>query len=202
MGNQSSKAVRRFPTRPATPATTVPVAQARAPPTPSRPAAAESTPPPTTTAAAAEGMQEEDPRAEHVRLLEHFQRMDFDVHSFPKREYRKDNEMIDILSHRSALSALDNPTQPRSASSAPSTRIPVTELEPLFGLRRQAGMTTEQLSARFGLAPAVIDTLLRHFNTPEIVVGGSGASEKVDGVWVEDLVRYRREEASGNRSAI
>ncbi|KAJ3178371.1 hypothetical protein HDU87_003687 [Geranomyces variabilis] len=201
MGNQSSKAVRRFPTRPATPATTVPVAQARAPPTPSRPAAVEFPSPPA-TAAAEKGVQEEDPRAEHVRLLEHYQRMDFDVHSFPKREYRKDNEMINILSHRSALSALDNPTQPRSASSAPSTRVPVTELEPLFGLRRQTGMTTEQLSARFGLAPAVIDSLLRHFNTPEIVVGGSGASEKVDGVWVEDLVRYRREEASGNRSAI
>ncbi|KAJ3162098.1 hypothetical protein HDU86_005796 [Geranomyces michiganensis] len=202
MGSQSSKTARRFPARPATPATAVPVAQVRAPPTPSPHAAATSSTSPPSTTAAAESTHEDDPRAEHVRLLEHYQRLDFNVHSFPKREYRKDNEMIDILSRRSALSELDNPTQPRSASAGPPTRIPVSELEPLFGLRRSTGMTTEQLSARFGLAPAVIETLLRHFNTPEIVVGGSGASEKLDGVWVEDLVRYRKEEASGTRSPI
>ncbi|KAI8919001.1 hypothetical protein DFJ77DRAFT_452715 [Powellomyces hirtus] len=216
MGAQSSKAARRFPTRPPAPS------PSSAPPPPPSPSAAaaplpqasqlppqqQPIPPPHSGAAGGvnDGGGEADPRAEHMRLLEHFNRMAFDVHSFPKREYRKDNEMLGILASRSQKHAEDAYTSSERSSrhlASSSRRIPASELETLFGVRRSAGMTAAQLGDRFGVDETVVATLLTHFNTPEARGGaGAGGSEKMDGVWVDNMVAYRMQEAKDARSAI
>ncbi|TPX69477.1 hypothetical protein SpCBS45565_g02437 [Spizellomyces sp. 'palustris'] len=202
MGAQSSKAARRFPPRPpsgaspSTPAPTPTATPSAAQPHmqlgPHQPTHA--SPP---TAASIE--TKEDPREEHKRLLEHYQQMAFDVHSIPKREYRKDNELLTILAKRDQNTAQDQ----RSPSARPlpgtSRRLPTRDIADLFALRRMAGPAAwppAKLAEKYGLDERTVDVLLRHYNTHE-TVGMAGGSERMDGIWVEDLVEFRKREAKG-----
>lgn len=82
--------------------------------------------------------------------------------------------------------------------------IPTRELENLFALRRMAGNSVwpaRKLAERFGFDETTVDILLRYYNTPEIV-GTTGSSDRMEGIWIEDLVTFRGEEARGKGSVV
>ncbi|KND02735.1 uncharacterized protein SPPG_01817 [Spizellomyces punctatus DAOM BR117] len=202
MGAQSSKAARRFPPRPtsgASPSTPTPTPTATPSAAPPHMNLGPHQPLHANQATTASTETKEDPREEHKRLLEHYQQMAFDVHSIPKREYRKDNELLNILAKRDQNTVQDQ--RPPSAQTLPGTlrRLPTRDIADLFALRRMAGPAAwppSKLAEKYGLDEKIVDILLRYYNTHE-TVGMAGGSERMDGIWVEDLVEFRKREAKG-----
>ncbi|KAJ3286472.1 hypothetical protein HK104_009030 [Borealophlyctis nickersoniae] len=219
MGGQSSKqAVRKFPTRPP-PVHSAPTATPVPPPITPRQAAStneggmgvllpgdekatrEEEP------AVAKPLRELlDPREEDKNVVANFNRLGLDIQDKTAR-YRKDNPMLSILAHRKANEPADEvnpfPTKSTTTDLTPAephhSKLPAQTLEQLFNLRRTAGPSNwppEKLAERFKLDVATVEMLIRYVNTPERIVNVGHQGEVTKGIWVDDLLEYRRQEAA------
>ena len=127
-------------------------------------------------------------------------------------EVSQDNELLGILSQREKRHIDPSnfnqfptrTTQPALPSSTISQRVPIEAIEALLGLRRSrpSDWPTEKLAKQFNLDVALVEVILKYWNTPELVAPMGEGSNIMMGVWTEDMVAFRRQEAQLSPQAI
>ncbi|KAI9099298.1 hypothetical protein DFS34DRAFT_685066 [Phlyctochytrium arcticum] len=139
-----------------------------------------------------------DPRLEHKKLLEHYNQMNMNINSMPRKEFRKDNEMLNVLARRSqnaaAADAAMRPQARTTSSSSPSnvSNPPPTfqDVAALLSYTRHNGgpkiWTPESLAKKFGMKEKDVEVLVKYYNTYEVVGLEGGANGRMEGGWVED----------------
>ncbi|KAJ3129654.1 hypothetical protein HK098_000805 [Nowakowskiella sp. JEL0407] len=140
-------------------------------------------------------------------VISNFQSLKFDISSRPEEKpYQKENAMINILQNRHLrdLQLQEQRIAEQSFGNVPVSpdkvkfkKLNIRDITELLSLRRENPhlWTDEKLAAEFGISQQSVNSLLRFWNIHEISPIKGGTSETLLGIWVDDIMEFRRGES-------